>query len=42
MASKIFIGYWRDDSAAAAGRVNDRLEQGLQVAKPPGHNRIGG
>jgi hypothetical protein len=27
MASKIFISYRRDDSAAAAGRVNDRLEQ---------------
>lgn len=27
MASKIFISYRRDDSAAAAGRLNDRLEQ---------------
>src|ERR1700751_5019725 len=27
MASNIFISYRREDSAAAAGRVNDRLEQ---------------
>jgi formylglycine-generating enzyme required for sulfatase activity len=29
MASKIFISYRRDDSAAAAGRVNDQLEHEL-------------
>ena len=27
MSIKIFISYRRDDSAAAAGRLNDRLEQ---------------
>jgi hypothetical protein len=27
MSSKVFISYRRDDSAAHAGRVNDRLER---------------